>query len=136
MLNICIYVCTYMYHESARTRLQIYIFMCSLLFLGLKITTSFHVSPILRCNKSDWYYLQSLPVLGFCTVKTALSHGLLTWFADIYIHLYIYIYICIYALLRETTSFCNPLDICFRRENHFVITLLIFIHLVSDSICK
>ena len=69
-----------MYHESARIILLICMFMFPLLFLGLKITTSFYLYPILRFNKEDLSYLQSLTMLGCYTVKTVLSHGLLIGF--------------------------------------------------------
>ena len=60
MLHICICV----HHESAHTRLQICVFMFSLLFLLLKITTSLYLSPILRFNQVDLLHLQSPLVQG------------------------------------------------------------------------
>ena len=66
-------------------------FVFSLLFLRLTTTTPFCLSPILRFNKADWFYLKFLLVWVFYTVKNALSHGLLTVFED----WYIYTYICV-----------------------------------------
>ena len=75
----------------------------SLLFWGLTITMSFCLSPIPRFNKADWFYSQSLPMWGCCTVKTMLSECLHTWFVDWYI------YVLIYVFLRYTTSSCTLL---------------------------
>ena len=57
--------------------------------------------------------------------KTGLSQGLLTGVLGL-------IYVCIYVFLRETTSLCNPLVICFWREitlswhSYFLFIIYIF----------
>ena len=85
---IYVYLCTYVYHESARTRLKICILTFSLLSLGLTTNKSLYLYTILRFNKADLFYLQSLPVWGWYTVNTSLSHCLQTWFVDWYICMY------------------------------------------------
>ena len=88
--NMCVHMCI--------INLRVYgmslcIFMFSLFFMGLKMTTSFYLYPILRFNNADWFYLQWLPVGVYCTVirlhfqtVSLLVCGLI----------YIYMYICIY----------------------------------------
>ena len=87
---IYVFVCTYVYHESARMRLRICMFMFSLLFLGLQITVSLCLSPIIRFNKANWLYLQSLYVWVFYTIKTVSSHSIHTGF--LYWSMYLYMY--------------------------------------------
>ena len=45
------------------------------------------------------------------------------------------IYVWLYVLLRETTSSCNLLILCFSRENDFVINLLIFFSFHLEVTC-
>ena len=68
--------------------------MFSLIFLGLTVTTSFRLSPILSFNKVDWFHLQLISVefdlplrLYFCTVSI--------------LGLSIDVYVWIYVLLRD-----------------------------------
>ena len=87
----------------------IHIFMFSLLFLGLKMTTSFFLSPILRFNKAYWFYLKLNPMQGNCTVQDWVISQSPEW-------VYRLIYVCTYVFLRETTSSYNRLFLCFRME--------------------
>ena len=58
--------------------------------LGLRMTTSLCLSPLLRLIKADWLYLQSLPVWGFCTVTLCYCT-----FSRLGLWIDLFIYICI-----------------------------------------
>ena len=59
----------YMYCESAHEQgVCICIFVFSLLFLVLKMTTLLCLSPKITFNKSYWFYLQSPPVWFWCDI--------------------------------------------------------------------
>ena len=76
---MCVHMCIMNLHVHD----CVYLFSCFLCYLGLKITASFCLSPILRFNKAYWFCLQSLPVSGllYC-YKTLLLHVLQTGFTD------------------------------------------------------
>ena len=54
------------------------------------MTKSFYFFLILRFYKLGFFYLQSLPLWGFYTVKTSLLHVPQDGFVDWYMHVYIY----------------------------------------------
>ena len=121
MLNICISV----YYEFERTRYKICLFMFSLLFLGLIMTTPLCLSPLLRVNKADWFYLQLILMWGWFTIKTALPHGIQTGFADIYI------YICMDICITERADLVvYHFGYLFLERNGFVMTILLLLILV------
>ena len=111
-------------------------FVFSLLFWGFTMTTSF-LSPALSFNKEDWFCLQSLPVWGFCTVKTVLLHGLHTMFVYWYICIFIYIFerydIIVYPFgslfLEIKWFFYEPLtsySFCFSFHLEVICSLCVF----------
>ena len=101
---IYVYVYTYVYHE-----MYTYFYVFLVIFLGLKMTTSFFKSPILRFNKDYWFYLKLNPMQGNCTVQDWVISQSPEW-------VYRLIYVCTYVFLRETTSSYNRLFLCFRIE--------------------
>ena len=84
---MCVHMCIINLHVHG---LCIWIFIFPLLFLVLKMTASLCLYPIIRFNKADWFYLQSIPREVDVPYKTALSHGLLTGFTDWYMYVYMY----------------------------------------------
>ena len=68
----------------------IYIFMFSLFFFGLENYYFFCLSPVLRFNKVDWFYSQSLPVRGLCTVYNCVIVRSPYWVEDWYMYVYMY----------------------------------------------
>ena len=87
---ICIYVGTYVNHEYERTWLCISIFMFSLLF-GIYNYCVIMLIPVRSFNKVYWFYLQLLPVWGFCTI-IRLHYLAVSWlgFVDLYMYVYMY----------------------------------------------
>ena len=87
---IYISVCTFVYHESACTRLQICMITFSLLFWGLTMNTSLYFSLILRLNKTDCSNLNiSLWEVSIPLILNYLI-GFQTGFADWYMYEYMY----------------------------------------------
>ena len=97
-LYYLVYVCTYVYHRYACTRLRICINMFSLLFLVSTMNTSLCLSPILRFNNTYWIYLQSL------------CYSMVSWRG---------LRIDIYVFIIETMLLCNWLVPCFWIEMDF-----------------
>ena len=107
--SIYLYVCTYMYHEYSYSWC-VYMFLWFPCYLGLTVTTSFFLSPILIFNMTYWLYLKLLPVQDWCTVIRLCDHtvywlGFLDWY------MYGYMYWRENDLVME-----NTLLLYFRRE--------------------
>ena len=138
MLNICISV----YYEFERTRYKICLFMFSLLFLGLIMTTPLCLSPLLRVNKADWFYLQLILMWGWFTIKTALPHGIQTGFADIYIYICMdiciteradlvvyhfgYLFLEIHLICHDTLTFIHLFQLPFGSDMLLCIPFMVY----------
>ena len=116
---MCVYMCIMNLHVYG---MCIYIFMFSLYLLGLITTMSFYLYPILRFNKADCLYLQSLSVGGCCTVWDCVIARSPECVADWYM------YLCMY--FGEGRRFSVTVRFYYFREKWICHNILIFlIHL-------
>ena len=125
-LCICMLICVWQIHMYELENMCLSHFPC---YLGFSMNTSFYLSHILRLNKACWLNLYSLHMWRFYTVQECVITQCPDWFYGV-------IYVCINIFMRETTTYCNFLVLCFWGQNEFVITLLFFIHFVPDFIWK
>ena len=115
----------------------------------ITMTAWFFLSPILRLNKADWIYLQSLPVWESVPYNTVLPHGLMNGFADWYMYVYMYVlerqHCCVTVWLyvfgdkwlgHNTLIFYLIVWLYVLDVNGFVMALLLFIHFYSSSSWK
>ena len=128
---ICMYFCVHVCIINIYVNGSINIFSCFPCYFVFKMTAPLFLSPIIRFNKSYWLYFQLLPILYFCTIIRLHCHTVscMGLRIDIFI---------IYVLLRDTTSLCNPLVLCFWREInlswHSCIMIKYFRSLLTQTI--
>ena len=101
---------------------------------------SLFLSPILRFNKADWIYLQSLPVGFCCTVIRLRYHTVSLLGLRIYMCKYIcikrrrfHVTILLYGFREKWLGNYNPnffklFGYMFLEQNDLVVMLVIFIH--------
>ena len=85
------YMCVHMCIMNMHVHCGAYVFSCFTCYLGLTMTESFYLSPILRFSKAYRFYLKALPVKGWWTV-IRMRHHTVSWlgFLDWYMYVYMY----------------------------------------------
>ena len=124
--NYSVYMCRYVYHESACLWYMYMKFHVFSVAFGFTTNTLFYLYPILRFNNVDWLYLHSLPVGRYCTV-------IRLGYCTVYLFVCRLIYVQLFVFLKEIAWLSNRLALWFCRgmtwswQSYFYLNLRFYV---------